>query len=82
MITDYINAALQRAHYEMIDDEEPFYGEIPQLPGVYATGKTLEECRNNLQEVLEGRLIVSLRRDLPVPPMGDITFDSGRRSAV
>ncbi|MBC7261983.1 MAG: type II toxin-antitoxin system HicB family antitoxin, partial [Chloroflexi bacterium] len=40
MLLQYIQAALENAHYEIIEDEEPFYGEVPVLPGVWATGKT------------------------------------------
>ncbi len=36
MIVDYLNAALDRATYEIIADEEPYYGEIPGV----ATQKT------------------------------------------
>ena len=53
MLTQYLQAALDRARYEIIEDEEPFYGEVPELPGVWATGKTLEECRRNLASALE-----------------------------
>ena len=52
MILEYIEAALNKARYDMIDDKEPFYAEVPGLEGVYATGKTLEECRKNLAEIL------------------------------
>jgi predicted RNase H-like HicB family nuclease len=52
MIVDYINAALKHAHYEIIKDDEPFYGEVVELKGVWATGKTLEECRKNLEETI------------------------------
>jgi hypothetical protein len=31
MICEYIEAALQHAHYELISDEEPYYGEVPEL---------------------------------------------------
>jgi predicted RNase H-like HicB family nuclease len=75
MIVEYIEAALARARYEIIDDEEPFYGEVPELPGVWATGKTLEECRKNLAEVIDGWIIVHLRRSLPIPRLGDITIE-------
>ena len=54
MLTEYIQEALKRARYEMIEDEEPYYGEVEELKGVWATGKTLEKCRNNLKEVMEG----------------------------
>ena len=70
MITEYIEAALSKAKYEMIEDEEPYYGEVPELEGVWATGKTLEECRKNLVEVIDGWILVRLRKGLPIPPIG------------
>jgi len=63
MLTEYIEEALKRAKYEIINDEEPYYGEVPELRGVWATGKTLEECRKNLKEVIEGWLIISIKKD-------------------
>ncbi|HSN85352.1 MAG TPA: type II toxin-antitoxin system HicB family antitoxin, partial [Thermoanaerobaculia bacterium] len=38
MLLDYLTAAIEQAHYEIVEDEEPFYGEIPGLQGVWATG--------------------------------------------
>lgn len=70
MITEYIEAAMSKARYEIIEDEEPYYGEVPELEGVWATGKTLEECRNNLAAVIDGWIIVRLRKGLPLPPIG------------
>jgi predicted RNase H-like HicB family nuclease len=70
MLTEYIQEALNRAHYEMIADEEPFYGQVPDLQGVWATGKTLEECRARLAEVIEDWLLLSIARGLPIPPLG------------
>ena len=70
MIIQYIEAALARARYEVIRDEEPYYGEVPDLKGVWATGKTLEECRKRLSEVIEGWIIIRLRKGLPIPPLG------------
>ena len=53
MLLKYIEEALRKARYEIIEDEEPYYGEIPELQRVWATGGTLQECRENLREVLE-----------------------------
>jgi len=50
MIHEYIETALRHAHYEIIKDEQPYYGEAPGLQGVWATGKSLEECRQNLAD--------------------------------
>ena len=69
MIIEYVEAALAQAKYEIIEDEEPYYGEIPGLQGVWASGKTLEECRHNLKEVIEGWIIVRLRKGLSIPPI-------------
>ncbi|MDL1971264.1 MAG: type II toxin-antitoxin system HicB family antitoxin [Candidatus Desulfofervidaceae bacterium] len=74
MLTEYIEEALKRAKYEIINDEEPYYGEVPELRGVWATGKTLEECRKNLKEVIEGWLIISIKKGLPIPELGDLVI--------
>jgi predicted RNase H-like HicB family nuclease len=68
MLVEYVEAALSRANYEIIDDDEPYYGEVPDLRGVWATGKTLEQCRRRLSEVIEGWIIVRLRKGLRIPP--------------
>lgn len=75
MILEYIERALAHARYELIDDEEPYYGEIPELEGVYATGKTLEDCRANLKEVVDGWIIIRLRRGLSIPPIDNCTIE-------
>ena len=67
MLTEYVAAALGKAHYEMINDDEPFYGEVRELPGVYATGVTLEECRRNLKDVVEGWLLLTRRQTIRMP---------------
>jgi predicted RNase H-like HicB family nuclease len=70
MIIEYIEAALAKARYELIaDEEELYYGEIPGLQGVWATGKTVEQCRTRLAEVIDGWVVVRLRRGLPIPPV-------------
>jgi len=67
MIQSYILHHLNKAKYEMIDNGKNFYAEIKDLRGVWATGKTLEECRNNLASTLEGWLILRLRKNLAIP---------------
>jgi predicted RNase H-like HicB family nuclease len=74
MLSQYIQAALERAHYETIEDEEPFYAEVPGLDGVWATGKSMEECRRNLQDAIEDWLFFSIAKGLPIPALGDVTI--------
>ncbi len=71
MLTEYIEEALSRAHYELIDDPQaPYYGEIPDLPGVWAAGETLEACRRELKDVVEGWILLSVKKSLPIPKLG------------
>lgn len=72
MLIEYIEEALKRAKYEIIEDEESYYGEVSELPGVWATGKTLEECRENLKQTIEGWIIISIKKGLPLPKIGDL----------
>jgi len=71
MLIEYIEEALKRARYEIIEDDDPYYGEIKELKGVWATGNTLEQCRENLKDVIEGWILISLKKGLPIPKLGD-----------
>jgi predicted RNase H-like HicB family nuclease len=82
MIVEYIEAALARANYEIIRDGEPYYGEVPGLKGVWATGKTLEECRKKLAEVIEGWIIIRLKKGLPIPPLGKYRIKEPRELSI
>lgn len=66
MLRQYIQKALERANYEIIDDAEPYYGEVAGLEGVWATGATLEECRRHLEEAIEDWMSFSLIKGLSI----------------
>ncbi|MBK6407960.1 MAG: type II toxin-antitoxin system HicB family antitoxin [Holophagales bacterium] len=74
MILDYLSAALESAHYELIEDEEPFYASVPGLEGVWATGKSLEECRRNLSSAIEDWILFSVRMGAELPPVAGVTL--------
>ena len=67
MLTKYIQTALHRAKYEILDDDGSFYGEIPACNGVYANAATLEECRELLGEVLEEWILIRVHKNLALP---------------
>jgi len=71
MLTDYIHAAMTQAHYELLEGGT-FYGEIPGLSGVLANAATLESCREELQEVLEGWIILGLRLGHTFPAVNGV----------
>jgi len=67
MLTDYIQAAMLQARYEILPDDKTFYGEIPGFDGVYANTDKLETCRGELEEVLEEWILFRVSRNLPLP---------------
>ena len=75
MFAEYIQAALERAEYEIIDDPEPYYAHVPGLSGVWATGKTFEECRKELISAIEGWIVLGLRMGQPIPSIDGHTID-------
>ncbi len=74
MILDYLSAALESAHYELIEDEEPFYASVPGLEGIWATGRSLEECRRNLSSAIEDWILLSVRMGAPLPPVAGVSL--------
>lgn len=76
MFCEYIQAAMSKAVYEVIDDEEPYYGEVLELKGVWATGKTPEECRENLHMAIEDWIAFSLRSNLPIPTIEGLRIEA------
>ena len=72
MLTEYVQAALKKARYEILPDDNSYYGELPGFKGVYASAGTLEECRNELKEVLEDWILLSISRHLPLPVVDGI----------
>ena len=67
MLTQYIQTAMRQAKYEILSDDGSFYGEIPGFQGVYANAKTLEDCRNELAEILEEWIFLHLADNTPLP---------------
>lgn len=76
MITEYINAIMQKAHYEIIEEDETYYGEIPGCDGVWANADTLESCRKELQEVLEEWILIKVRTSKLTPSTNTYNLDS------
>lgn len=73
MLTQYIQVAMHHAVYEILSDGT-YYGEIPGFQGVYSNAKTLEICREQLQEVLEGWLLLGLRLGHTLPVLEGISL--------
>ena len=74
MFSEYIEVALERAVYKTIDDEEPIFVSVPELPGAWASGKTVEEARKELISVIEGWIALRLQMGRSIPPIGSPTI--------
>lgn len=74
MLTEYIQAGMERAEYEKLEDGT-YYGHIPELQGVLANAPTLEACRTQLREVLEDWILLGLRLGHPLPIVDGIDLN-------
>ncbi len=72
MIRQYIDSAMDEAKYEILSDDESFYGEIPDCRGVYANAKSLEKCRKELEETLEEWILFRIHKNLSIPVINKI----------
>ncbi len=69
MLTDYIDAVMRHATYEVIEDGS-YYGHIAtaNLTGLWANEQTL------VKSVVEDWLIFALERHRPIPTIDDISL--------
>ncbi len=74
MLTEYIAAAPRHARYEILPESGGYYGEIPELPGIWANSGTLEACREELREVLEDWIALGLARGSSIPPIDGVVI--------
>jgi len=72
VLTDYLRAAMRQARYQILPDDKLYYGEIPALPGVWASAATLESCREELEKTLEDWILVRVAKSLDIPPVGGV----------
>jgi predicted RNase H-like HicB family nuclease len=75
MFAEYIQAALEKTQYKVIDNgDEPYFVDVPELNGVWATGRSVEDARRNFIEALEDWIAAHLLWNLALPPIGSHTI--------
>lgn len=60
MLSEFLENKLKKARYKLLPDGS-YFGEIAGVRGVWANAKTLENCREELREVLEEWLLLKVR---------------------
>ncbi len=78
MLSQFIEKKLKSARYKLLKNGT-YFGEVPGLRGVWANAKNLEDCRQELQEVLEDWLFLKVRAGESVP---DFAVRVDRRQLV
>jgi predicted RNase H-like HicB family nuclease len=74
MLTDYIQAAMRQAKYEILEDGT-YYGEIPPCQGVLFGASNLNDCMKGLQEVLEDWLLLGFKMGDEIPIINGIDLN-------
>jgi len=82
MLTEHLKAAMAKAHYEILDGGEGFFGEIPGFQGVLAQAVTLEACREELASTLEDWLLFRISRQLSIPVLDGLDLRVKESPAV
>ncbi|RMH15556.1 MAG: type II toxin-antitoxin system HicB family antitoxin [Acidobacteria bacterium] len=74
-LTDYVEAAMARAHYDKLEDGT-FGGRIPGCLGVVAFGDTLRTCEAELRSTLEDWILLGLKLGHELPVIAGIDLNS------
>ncbi|WP_232287201.1 type II toxin-antitoxin system HicB family antitoxin [Crocosphaera watsonii] len=71
LLVDYCEKALKKAKYKRLNDGT-WFAEIDGFQGVWGNGLTIEECRQDLLEVLEEWIILKLQDGDNLPIVDDL----------
>jgi predicted RNase H-like HicB family nuclease len=63
-IQNYIDTAIW--HAEFTEEDGLWFAEVKSMPGVLAFGDTLNACREQLKDVVEGWVTLRQQRNLPI----------------
>ena len=68
-LADYLKAALARAEYE--PDDGMVIARVPGMAGFYSQGEDCEEARANLEDAIEGNILIALQMGWKIPHIPD-----------
>ena len=74
MLTEYIQAGMGEAHYELMENGR-FFGTVPRCQGVWGEGATLEETREELRGAFESWIAVGLRLGHKLPVVAGLDIN-------
>ena len=80
-LTAYIEAGMELARYDKLEDGS-FAGEIADLEGVIAFGKTLKACQTELRSTLEDWILVGFHLGHRLPVIAGIDLNKPSHANV
>ena len=75
MLAHYLDVAMEMAHYEILEEDGTYWGEIPGLQGVWARHQTLAGCQRELREALSDWVALRLRLGLQIPELAQMNLN-------
>ena len=74
LLAEYIKAAMKEFVYEILEDDGSYFGTVPGFQGAWANADTVEECRKELAEVLEGWIVLGIELGHPIPDLTSVSL--------
>jgi predicted RNase H-like HicB family nuclease len=75
MLARFIDTAMEMAQYDIIKEDDSYWGEIPGFQGVWANHKTLLGCQRELREAVSDWIGLRLRLGLEIPVLADMDLN-------
>jgi predicted RNase H-like HicB family nuclease len=72
-LREYIQRALELAEY-VTDEDGVVIARVPNTSGFYAQGSSVETARTELEDVIEGNILLALQLKLPIPTLPNFTI--------
>ena len=73
-LSHYLRVALKHAEYER-DENDIIVATVTGASGFFAQGETYEEARSNLEEVIEGNILLALQLGWDVPSIPGVEIE-------
>lgn len=75
-IEQYIENLLRKAEYEYDSETKSWCASVKDLPGAYAQADTVEEVREQLAEVIEDYILISLPKKQTLPGFKNFSLET------
>jgi predicted RNase H-like HicB family nuclease len=75
MLAHFLDVAMELAHFDIIQEDGTFWGEVPGFQGVWARHQTLAGCQRELREALSDWIALRLKLGLEIPELAQMNLN-------